>query len=189
MRETWVWSLGWEDPLEEGMATLQYSCMVTFIDCIAHGVAKCWTRLSNFHFTFTWEERTEGDQWRSFLYLYQAAFWTFPLFSLLSSLGLGYKLLSLPSVLNTPQECMLWRNSSYLMFPKDSDIKSNGANTYEIISESLFSANFLIYVGSLITFIQEIFFFSIQEIAGGKTYFWISRPQLILSQTGFLIAV
>ena len=21
MRETWVWSLGWEDPLEEGMAT------------------------------------------------------------------------------------------------------------------------------------------------------------------------
>ena len=21
MQETWVWSLGWEDPLEEGMAT------------------------------------------------------------------------------------------------------------------------------------------------------------------------
>ena len=21
MRETWVWSLGWEDPLEKGMAT------------------------------------------------------------------------------------------------------------------------------------------------------------------------
>ena len=25
MQETWVRSLGWEDPLEEGMATLQYS--------------------------------------------------------------------------------------------------------------------------------------------------------------------
>ena len=28
MRETWVQSLGWEDPLEEGMAIpLQYSCL------------------------------------------------------------------------------------------------------------------------------------------------------------------
>ena len=28
IRETWVRSLGWEDPLEEGMATpLQYSCL------------------------------------------------------------------------------------------------------------------------------------------------------------------
>ena len=26
MRETWVWPLGWEDPLEEGMAT-HYSCL------------------------------------------------------------------------------------------------------------------------------------------------------------------
>ena len=25
MQETWVWSLGWEDPLEKGMATLQFS--------------------------------------------------------------------------------------------------------------------------------------------------------------------
>ena len=25
--ETWVLSLGWEDPLEEGTATLQYSCL------------------------------------------------------------------------------------------------------------------------------------------------------------------
>ena len=28
MWETWVPSLDWEDPLEEGMATLQYSCLV-----------------------------------------------------------------------------------------------------------------------------------------------------------------
>ena len=27
MQETWVRSLGWEDPLEEGMATLQYFCL------------------------------------------------------------------------------------------------------------------------------------------------------------------
>ena len=27
MQETWVWSLGWEDPLEEGIAVLQYSCL------------------------------------------------------------------------------------------------------------------------------------------------------------------
>ena len=27
MQETWVQSLGWEDSLEEEMATLQYSCL------------------------------------------------------------------------------------------------------------------------------------------------------------------
>ena len=27
MWETWIWSLGWEDPLEEGMATHQCSCL------------------------------------------------------------------------------------------------------------------------------------------------------------------
>ena len=27
MQETWVLSLGWEDPLEQGMATLQCSCL------------------------------------------------------------------------------------------------------------------------------------------------------------------
>ena len=31
MQETWVWSLGWEDPLEKGMA-LQYSCLGSPID-------------------------------------------------------------------------------------------------------------------------------------------------------------
>ena len=30
MQETWVRSLGWEDPLEEGMATLLYSCLENF---------------------------------------------------------------------------------------------------------------------------------------------------------------
>ena len=51
MQETWVQSLGWEDPLEEGMAT---HCSVlawrTPMDrgawrAAVHGVAKSWTRL------------------------------------------------------------------------------------------------------------------------------------------------
>ena len=29
---------------------LQYSGLENFTDCIVHGVAKSWTRLSNFHF-------------------------------------------------------------------------------------------------------------------------------------------
>ena len=29
---------------------LQYSGLENSMDCIVHGVAKCWTRLSNFHF-------------------------------------------------------------------------------------------------------------------------------------------
>ena len=53
IQETWVWSLGWEDPLEEGMAT--YSSTLAWrvpMDrgawwATVHGVAKSWTRLSN----------------------------------------------------------------------------------------------------------------------------------------------
>ena len=51
--ETWVWSLGWEDPLEEGMAT--HSSIFAWripMDrgtwwATVHEVAKRWTRLSN----------------------------------------------------------------------------------------------------------------------------------------------
>ena len=53
MRETWVQSLGWEDPLEEGMAT--HSSIPTWripMDreawwATVHGVAKSWTQLSD----------------------------------------------------------------------------------------------------------------------------------------------
>ena len=53
MRETWVQSLGWEDPLEEGVET--YSSILVWripMDRGAwwarvHGVAKSQTRLSN----------------------------------------------------------------------------------------------------------------------------------------------
>ena len=45
MQETWVQSLGWEDPWEEEMATLHYSCLENPTDrgawwAIVHGVAK-----------------------------------------------------------------------------------------------------------------------------------------------------
>ena len=53
MRETWVRSLGWEDPLEKGKAgyPLQYSDLENFMDFTVLGVAKSWSRLSTFHFT------------------------------------------------------------------------------------------------------------------------------------------
>ena len=53
MWETWVWSLGWEDSLEEGIATpLRCSCLENSKDrgawwATVHGVAKSWTRLSD----------------------------------------------------------------------------------------------------------------------------------------------
>ncbi|KAB0359740.1 hypothetical protein FD754_003896 [Muntiacus muntjak] len=59
MWETWVQTLGWEDPLEKGKATrLQYSGLENSMNCIVHGVAKSRTGLSNFYtFTFpiVWE--------------------------------------------------------------------------------------------------------------------------------------
>ena len=52
MQETWVRPLGWEDPLEKGMATpLQYSGLENSMDCIVHGVAKSPTQLRDFHFS------------------------------------------------------------------------------------------------------------------------------------------
>ena len=46
-QETWVQSLGWEDPLEKGKATYQIFWPGEF-----HGAAKSQTRLSDFHFHF-----------------------------------------------------------------------------------------------------------------------------------------
>ena len=58
MRETWVRSLGWEDPLEEGMAT--HSSFLAWripMDrgawgAAVHGVTKSRTQLSDFTFLF-----------------------------------------------------------------------------------------------------------------------------------------
>ena len=68
--ETQVRSLGWEDPLEEEMAThsstlawripwTEYWSGLPFPVgwwATVHGVAKIWTRLSNFTFTFTYTQ-------------------------------------------------------------------------------------------------------------------------------------
>ena len=51
MRETWVRSLGQEDPLEKEMAT-HSSILAWRIPWTVHGVAKSRTRLSDFTFTF-----------------------------------------------------------------------------------------------------------------------------------------
>ena len=56
MQETWLQSLGWEDPLEEGMAT--HSSILAWripMDrgawwATVHRVTKSQTRLSDFHF-------------------------------------------------------------------------------------------------------------------------------------------
>ena len=52
MQETLVWSVGWEDPLEEGMATHSSICLENPMDrgacwTTVHVVAKSWTRLSD----------------------------------------------------------------------------------------------------------------------------------------------
>ena len=50
LQETWVRSLGWEEPLEKGMATHFSILAWKILDCIVHGVAKSQTRLRDFHF-------------------------------------------------------------------------------------------------------------------------------------------
>ena len=46
MWETWVRSLGWEDPLAKGKATQSWK----FHGCIVRGVTESQTRLSDFQF-------------------------------------------------------------------------------------------------------------------------------------------
>ena len=74
-RETWVWSLDWEDPLEKGKAT-HSSILAWIIPWTVHGVTKSWTRLSDVHVRFTsfihftnyqqWETGHRCTHWRSF---------------------------------------------------------------------------------------------------------------------------
>ena len=53
VRETWVRSLGWEDPPEEGEPyPLQYSGLENSTDYTVRGVAKSQTQLSDFLFHF-----------------------------------------------------------------------------------------------------------------------------------------
>ena len=48
MWEAWVPSLGWEDPLEKGMAAHSVAWRPT--DCIVHWIAKIQTGMSDFKF-------------------------------------------------------------------------------------------------------------------------------------------
>ena len=55
MRDTWIQSLGWEDPLEKGTST--HSRILAWRipwDCTVPWVAKSRTRLSDFHFPSRW---------------------------------------------------------------------------------------------------------------------------------------
>ena len=59
MQETWVRSLGWEDPLEEGMTS--HSTILAWRipkdggawQTTVHGVTKSWTQLNNEAYTNT----------------------------------------------------------------------------------------------------------------------------------------
>ena len=53
MQETWVRSLGWEDPLEKGKNTHSSILAWRIPWTTVHGVAKSRTPLSDFHFHFT----------------------------------------------------------------------------------------------------------------------------------------
>ena len=50
MQETWVQSLGWEDPLEKGKATHSIFWPGEFHGLRVHEISKSRTRLSNFRF-------------------------------------------------------------------------------------------------------------------------------------------
>ena len=63
MQETWIRTLGWEDPLEKEMAT--YSSILAWRipwteEPTVHRVAKSRTRLSDFTFTFGRESLTRN---------------------------------------------------------------------------------------------------------------------------------
>ena len=69
MRETWVWSLGWKDPLEKGKAI--HSCILAWRSprtAIVHGVAKSRTQFSDFHLKkkslrSCWRKRSFNPYW------------------------------------------------------------------------------------------------------------------------------
>ena len=52
MTETRFWSLDWDNPLEKGKATHSNTLAWRIQWTIVHGVAKSWTQLATFTFTF-----------------------------------------------------------------------------------------------------------------------------------------
>ena len=55
----WILGLG-RSPGEGKGYPLQYSGLENSMDCIVHGIAKSWTRLSDFHFDYTLTGFTGG---------------------------------------------------------------------------------------------------------------------------------
>ena len=51
IRETWVLSLGWEDPWRKERLPTPVSGSENSVGCIIHGVTKSWTWLSDLHST------------------------------------------------------------------------------------------------------------------------------------------
>ena len=74
MRETWVWALGWEDPLVEGMST-HSSILAWRIPmnrgawrATGHGVTKSWTWLSDWaciHKRYTWDIKNQDKCYKT----------------------------------------------------------------------------------------------------------------------------
>ena len=59
MQETWIWPLGWENPLTKGTGyPLQYSGLENSMDYTVYGVTKSQAWLSNFH-CLGWEQTME----------------------------------------------------------------------------------------------------------------------------------
>ena len=59
--DSWVWSLGWDNPLEKGKAT-HFSILSWRIPwTLVHGAAKSQTRLSDFHFTWCYTGFPRGS--------------------------------------------------------------------------------------------------------------------------------
>ena len=69
MWETWVQSLGWEDPLEKGITTHSSILAWRIPWATVQGVTKSWTQLSDFHFHMESRKMLlmnlfSGQQWR-----------------------------------------------------------------------------------------------------------------------------
>ena len=64
MQETWVRSLGWEDPLEKGKVSTPVFWPGEFHKpYIVHGVIKSWTGLRDFHFHIDLMEMSLSKRW------------------------------------------------------------------------------------------------------------------------------
>ena len=60
--ETWVWSLGWEDPLEKGKATHSSILAWRIPWTVFHGVTKSQTWLSDFHLHLCFPHSSVGKE-------------------------------------------------------------------------------------------------------------------------------